>query len=152
MRQVVLLALAALAACTVSSDPIGGPHPVPISTNAADSVVAPVSEQPTRILSQRDADRLLGNTGLTLQWIGWERRGPVSIAPDDRGVWHVRGAQTGSDGGELEVDGIITERGIAKASEEALVALFPGEPVLVIMLMHPSSRSVAFRVVLPTFR
>ena len=111
MRQVVLLALAALAACTVSSDPIAGPPPAPISTNAADSVVAPVSEQPTRILSQRDADRLLGNTGLTLQWIGWERRGPVSIAPDDRGVWHVRGAQTGSDGGELEVDGIITETG-----------------------------------------
>ena len=71
MRQVVLLALAALAACTVSSDPVGGPPPAPISTNAADSVVAPVSEQPTRILSQRDADRLLGNTGLTLQWIGW---------------------------------------------------------------------------------
>ena len=59
MRQVVLLALAALAACTVSSDPVGGPPPAPISTNAADSVVAPVSEQPTRILSQRDADRLL---------------------------------------------------------------------------------------------
>ena len=53
MRQVVLLALAALAACTVSSDPIAGPPPAPLSTNAADSVVAPVSEQPTRILSQR---------------------------------------------------------------------------------------------------
>ena len=68
-------------------------------------------EDPTRVLSQRDADRLLTPSGITLQWLGWDDRGPVSIAPDARGVWHVSGTQGGSSGGQLEVEGTIVEIG-----------------------------------------
>ena len=85
---------------------------MPVGLEAQSSVSDPAFlEDPTEILSQRDADRLLSPGGITLQWIGWDDRGPVSIAPDERGVWHVSGHQTGSDGGELEVDGTILEIG-----------------------------------------
>lgn len=66
--------------------------------------------EPTTILSQRDADRLLDNSGITLQWIGWDDRGQASVRPDARGVWYLSGSQRG-ERGELEVDGIITEIG-----------------------------------------
>ena len=85
---------------------------MPVGLEAQPSVSDPAFlEEPTEILSQHDADRLLSPGGITLQWIGWGDRGPVSITPDERGVWHVSGHQTGNGGGELEVDGTILEIG-----------------------------------------
>ena len=85
---------------------------MPVGLEAQSRVSDPAFlDDPTEILSQRDADRLLSPGGITLQWIGWDDRGPVSIAPDERGVWHISGHQTGDGGGELEVDGTILEIG-----------------------------------------
>lgn len=67
-------------------------------------------EEPTTVLSERDAQRLSGASGITLQWISWDDRGQVSAHADARGVWYLSGSQTGEQG-ELKVDGIITEIG-----------------------------------------
>lgn len=122
MRQIAVLAMATLGACSmVPPDPAPPPAPVPAAPVArpapapAPAPRAPVARpaffEPTQILSQADADRLLGNSGITLQWISWDRRGQVSVTPDERGVWMLSGSQAGADGGMLEVDGRIVEIG-----------------------------------------
>ncbi|MEM6477105.1 MAG: hypothetical protein AAF687_13160 [Pseudomonadota bacterium] len=65
----------------------------------------------TRVLSQRDAQRLRTAQGITLQWITWDTRGDVHIdrGPDD--VWRVNGLQKDASGARLAVDGSITEIG-----------------------------------------
>ena len=85
---------------------------VPNVLDARPSISDPTFlEDPTQVLSQRDADRLLTPSGITLQWLGWDDRGHVSIAPDEHGVWHVEGSQNGPDGGKLELEGTIREIG-----------------------------------------
>jgi hypothetical protein len=100
-----------LAACTAASDappPQSAPvHPAPISP-------APDPSYPgeaTKILSQTDAQRLLHNKGLTLQWIDWNTRGTAVVSPRD-GLWQLRGAQSAASGkGRLLLDGAILEIG-----------------------------------------
>jgi len=63
------------------------------------------------VLSQADAARLLGNTGVTLQWIDWNTRGSASVTQED-GVWHLRAAQAQAGGpGRLFLDGVVSEIG-----------------------------------------
>ena len=67
--------------------------------------------QATRVLDRRAATRLLGATGITLQWIDWDSRGPVSIT-DAGGIFRITGHQQAKDGpGRLDVDGVVTEIG-----------------------------------------
>lgn len=105
MRHLILLPLlAGLAACHT---------PSPITTATAPPAEPPVRADPAplapvRITEVRDLaalERLRGNAGLTLQWIGWEKRGTLEIT--QRGdVVHMKGAQFAPDGkGRLEVEG-----------------------------------------------
>ncbi|MXP30460.1 hypothetical protein GRI94_15435 [Erythrobacter jejuensis] len=71
----------------------------------------PLPPSPTRILDQDAALRLRGNGGITLQWIGWEDRGPVDIRQNG-GVMILRGMQNAQGGpGKLLVEGRVTEIG-----------------------------------------
>ncbi len=66
---------------------------------------------PTKILDPTMAERLFGNTGITVQWIGWEERGRTWIAVDNQGYWLLMGEHKGEDGGILELEGFVTEIG-----------------------------------------
>ena len=118
MRQAAVFALMALVGCTPvppdSAPPPAQPPPAVASAPPAPAAAPAQSQgffEPTRILSQADADRLLGTSGITLQWISWDTRGPVSVRPDARGVWMLSGSQKDADGGALTVDGRIVEIG-----------------------------------------
>jgi hypothetical protein len=105
MKHVALPALLALAACTAAPPPEAAPSP---------PVEAPRPEVPntTRILSQDAAHRLRNNSGMTLQWITWDRRGNAAVTVDADGVWHLSGSQSAQDGtGRVTVDGVVTEIG-----------------------------------------
>lgn len=53
-------------------------------------------------------DRLRGNSGITLQWIGWEERGHLTVR-DANGLIEILGSQAQRGGpGRLEIDGIVT--------------------------------------------
>lgn len=99
--------LLVLAACTANSDAPPPVHPAPVSS-------APEPAYPgeaTKILSQADADRLLHNKGVTLQWIDWNTRGTAVAVPSE-GLWRLRAAQSQRDGkGRLILDGAILEIG-----------------------------------------
>lgn len=82
----------------------------PPATAPAQAQAAPDSA-PTRVLSARDAARLRGLEGITLQWIGWDRRGEASVITDDKGVWRLAGEQRGEGAARLAVEGAITEIG-----------------------------------------
>ncbi|MEP2550890.1 MAG: hypothetical protein ABJH26_06315, partial [Marinomonas sp.] len=57
---------------------------------------------PTRVLSEKDAGRLRNNQGMTLQWITWDKRSPVSVKVDERGVWMLTSEIRGDDGGAMK--------------------------------------------------
>ena len=66
---------------------------------------------PARILDETARQRLLANQGITLQWIGWDRRGTADIR-DDNGVLRLTAGQSAEDGpGKLFLDGHIVEVG-----------------------------------------
>lgn len=109
MRQIAITGFLALAACSVP--PVSSSaSPSPDSASPAPAPL-PQQPEPTRVLSQRDADRLLGNTGLTLQWISWDYRGQVAISEDRRGIYTIDGEQRGEDGALVRVQGTIAEIG-----------------------------------------
>ena len=99
-----------VAACTYASDapPQRAPvHPAPAS--GAPEPSYPGEE--TKVLSRTDADRLLHNKGMTLQWIDWNTRGTAVVSPGD-GLWQLRGAQSEAAGsGRLFLDGALLEIG-----------------------------------------
>jgi|GEM_PF-800268 len=70
-----------------------------------------VPSEPTRILHRASAERLFGNSGLTLQWIGWEERGKVWVAVDDQGIWWLTGEQRGDGNSGLKLEGRVSEIG-----------------------------------------
>ena len=98
-----LIASLALPACTMQGgNAESGPPPVtPASPPSALLVTA------TQVRDQAALEKLRGNSGLTLQWIGWDRRGTLDVS--QRGpVVHLRGAQVAPDGiGRLEIEGDV---------------------------------------------
>ena len=83
-------------------------------TDVPDTITVPTSElppAPTRILDPKGASRLMRNEGVTLQWIGWEERGPVWVAVTEGGYWSLMAGQKGAAGGRLDLEGFITEIG-----------------------------------------
>ena len=66
---------------------------------------------PTLVSSETDAERLRTLQGVTLQWIGWDRRGKVSVTRSDEGQWSLAGAQEEESGAGLRLEGFITEIG-----------------------------------------
>ena len=53
-------------------------------------------DPPTTILDRAAADRLLSNSGVTLQWIGWEERGEMRASMIGETMW-LSGGQGGKD-------------------------------------------------------
>lgn len=112
-ESAVAVAVLLLAACTAadgSAPPASAPSPPP-------SIGQPPTPGPryegdvTRIGSEVDAERLLHNSGLTLQWIDWDTRGTAIVTQTD-GLWQLRGAQAAANGpGRLFLIGDILEIG-----------------------------------------
>lgn len=126
MRHIVLTGCVAMAACTAQSPSTPVAHPSPPPPTYPSPEPAPVPQfpaEPTRILSQTDADRLLGNSGITLQWIGWDERGKVAIVPDERGVWRMAGAQRGRGNASLKVEGVIEEIGDGYFTLDGIISI-----------------------------
>lgn len=97
-----LLGAFVLAACAATTD-----TPPPASGAAS----SPTSPGATRILDPAAAARLRANTGVTLQWIGWNDRGTASVT-DIAGTLTLRAAQAQPNGpGRLFLEGTITEIG-----------------------------------------
>lgn len=71
---------------------------------------AEIPAEPTRILDEQGAKRLMRNEGVTLQWIGWEERGPVWAAVTETGHWSLMAGQKGETG-RLDLEGFVTEIG-----------------------------------------
>ena len=103
-------AIVLLAGCSAgeSGEVVTTPPPDAPAPHAA----APLPD-PTRILDHDTAHRLRNNSGITLQWIGWDERGQVEVGEDERGVWRLSGIQRAGDGapGRVAVRGVVTEIG-----------------------------------------
>lgn len=72
---------------------------------------AEIPEELPRILDRKGAERLMRNEGVTLQWIGWEKRGPAWVAVAETGHWLLMAGQYAEDAGTLDLEGFITEIG-----------------------------------------
>ena len=115
MNRIVatLALLPVLAACTTPAATVA-PDPTQVPNVRAGYVDLP---EPTRILDTAAAKRLKNNSGITLQWIGWDNRGNATVEVDDRGVWRLTGRQRSAPVGNadaparLDVDGRIVEIG-----------------------------------------
>lgn len=84
---------------------------------------ARVAAEPTRVLSEKAAQRLLTNKDLTLQWIDWNTRG-TAVVRHEGDVWTLRGAQAEAGGpGRLFLEGTITEIGADYFTFEGRVAI-----------------------------
>ena len=101
MRTIALIAaLVLLPACTAYDDAPVESAPPPVA----------VEPMPTKILDHVAATRLRQSTGLTIQWIDWDRRGTARIAVDERGVWRLTGEQARGSA-RVALDGVVTEIG-----------------------------------------
>lgn len=65
----------------------------------------------TNVMSIKDAERLRTLEGITLQWIGWDRRGKVSMTMDEDGVMRLSGSQLDQSGAGVRLSGRIAEVG-----------------------------------------
>ncbi|WP_260928073.1 hypothetical protein [Novosphingobium sp. 9] len=94
---------------------IPAPAPAQSSAGAPASALHRPAPEATRVLDQASAEKLLRNTGLTLQWIDWNTRGSAVITrvgTPKGDEWRLRGAQAQAGGpGRLFLDGTITEIG-----------------------------------------
>ena len=118
-RLPALAATAALAACAspaavtgpadsaqpglVQPQPAASPAPVPLAPRQSSQlpVTRTVVADPTALA------RLKGATGVTLQWISWDYRGPVDVTETD-GVVHIAASQMARGGpGALRIAGDV---------------------------------------------
>ena len=107
-----------LAGCATTALPPAPPPPPPAAPSpappapppsepAASSAAIPV----TQVLDREAADRLLAAKGITLQWIGWDRRGTIHVV-EKHGTISLTAAQDQPDGhGRLFVQGTVREVG-----------------------------------------
>lgn len=73
------------------------------------TVAAPVES--TLIKDRAALARLLGSSGMTLQWISWDKRGTLNV-DYTKPLLRLTGEQTDPNGkGRLELDGVVTEIG-----------------------------------------
>lgn len=108
-RLALLFPVLLLCACTASA---GTPSEEVAPPPAASDPAQPSwPGEATRVLSQTDADRLLANKGVTLQWIDWDRRGVAKVIAGEP-LWTLRAAQNARQGkGRLILDGALLEIG-----------------------------------------
>jgi len=81
-----------------------GPVLAPIATEAK-----PLPKQ-TLVRDRTALKRLLGSAGITLQWIGWDRRGTLTADYSGK-LLRLRGGQSAAPPmrGTLTIDGVVTE-------------------------------------------
>lgn len=83
-------------------------------TDVPDSITVETAEipsEPTRILDEQGAERLMRNEGVTLQWISWDKRGDVWVGGTETGHWSLLGGQGDGAGAAMDLEGFITEIG-----------------------------------------
>lgn len=102
-----LLILAALPACTPAAQSAGSDAvaPPPVKTPPVGAPLPPV--QATEVRDLAALETLRGNSGITLQWIGWDKRGTLEVS--QRGdVVHLKGTQVAPDGkGRVTLEGDV---------------------------------------------
>ncbi len=96
----LLMAIAAMSlatGCAAQSSTVQGERP------------APAANSKTAINDRAAFQRLLGNSGVTLQWISWETRGNL-VADYSTDLLRLHGGQSTPDGkGKLVIDGVVTK-------------------------------------------
>lgn len=93
-----------LGGCSAPAAKVVEKSPVLVSTTTR--VKPPLTA--TRVDDQNAVERLRGNAGITLQWLGWDQRGMLEV--EQRGaVVHLTGGQRAADGtpGTLTLDGDV---------------------------------------------
>ncbi|MDY7096678.1 MAG: hypothetical protein SXU28_00925 [Pseudomonadota bacterium] len=83
-----------------------------------------IPDSPTRIHDKAAAERIFANEGITLQWIGWEKRGQAWVAVDEGGHWVLMAGQYAREKGTLDLEGFITEIGSDYFIFEGTVKIF----------------------------
>ena len=85
----------------------------------------PPNETPTLVKDRAALARLISNSGLTLQWIGWEQRGYLGVF-EDRGEYFIDGSQTdpNNDKAALFVNGRIVEIGTDYFTFDGTIRIF----------------------------
>ena len=102
------------AASPTPAAPPAEPVPAPSASDAGSPAphVGPGPEPGTRILDQTAAERLLGASGITLQWIDWNQHGPITVSQAPDGTIRISGSQDQQGGpGRLFVEGDVREIG-----------------------------------------
>ncbi|WP_115366869.1 hypothetical protein [Alteripontixanthobacter maritimus] len=88
------------------------PQPLPTASPSTTSGAQDPAIAPTTIRDRTAARRLRENSGVTLQWIGWDQRGFARVTVGDDGVYRLNAAQPSFDGvGGMSLSGVVTEIG-----------------------------------------
>jgi hypothetical protein len=106
MRHLLIPGLAiTIAACQTTDNAADAAKPS--SAGAVGALPTEAHMLATEVRDQAALERLRGNSGLTLQWIDWNRRGTLEVT--QRGdVVHLKGSQVAADGkGRLEIEGDV---------------------------------------------
>ena len=100
MHKAIPVALLLAGCAATAPEPTPAPAPPP-----------PAASERTEILDRAAAERLRGNSGVTLQWIGWDDRGRMAVRQDGA-LMRLSGGQRAPNGpGRLTVDGAVREIG-----------------------------------------
>lgn len=94
-RLLTLTVLALLLPIAASGQSGGIANPTPLAPVKATEVRDPLALR-----------KLMGNSGLTLQWIDWEKRGRIAATKKGE-VVHLSGSQSGANGAVLAVEGDV---------------------------------------------
>ncbi|TIX51083.1 hypothetical protein [Alteraurantiacibacter aquimixticola] len=93
-------ALALLAACA------------PVTATAETAGAAPTASATPVIHDELKATMLRENSGVTLQWISWDERGPADVVVAEDGSWHLTASQFAPERpAAVLLDGKVTEVG-----------------------------------------
>lgn len=86
--------------------------PLAIAQSRPEAAASEAAPQATRVLDRAGLQRLQRNSGVTLQWIGWDQRGRLSATMRGRTLW-LDGGQAAAAGasGRVSVQGWVREVG-----------------------------------------
>lgn len=112
-RALILAAASLVAGCAAASSPAppqrATPRSAPVPSEPAPTPAPEAAA--TLVLDRAAADRLLGASGVTLQWIDWNTRGPVAVT-EAGGTIRLTASQRQAGGpGGLFLDGEVREIG-----------------------------------------
>ncbi|WP_420606922.1 hypothetical protein [Novosphingopyxis sp.] len=116
IRSLIALAALPLAACAAGT-PAGPASPYAVQQRLQQEASSASAARRTTVGDQAALDRLRNNSGLTLQWIGWDYRGTLNVTQDGALV-RLHGSQNGGNAppgtkdaaaGRLTLDGAVTD-------------------------------------------